>query len=159
MNALISRLGSAVTGVLHGFDRLRFAGTQRLLANAAGLGAYLGHVGVLLKDFGAWTAGVTAEIRRASEAVMRDAGRPLQYLNDSSLSKEQLADAIRVRERIEAGPVCLLSAVASAVSSAERNRSGVMRSIGTVRASIWSCSRGCASVCTCTTTGWTSRWA
>jgi hypothetical protein len=111
MNPFISRLGSRVIGVLHGFDRLRFAGTQRLLANSAGLGAFLAHIGVLLKDFGTWTERLTAEIRSASEAVMRDAGRPLKYLNDSSQSKEQLAESIRTRDKIEVGPVCLISAV------------------------------------------------
>lgn len=111
MNSFISRLGGRVTGVLHGFDRLRFAGTQRLLANAAGLGAYLAHAGVLLKDFAGWAEGLTARVRAASEAVMRDAGRPLVYLSRSSDSKEQVAESIRRRDRIDTGPVCQLSAV------------------------------------------------
>ena len=111
MNCFISRLGGRVTGALHGFDRLRFAGTQRLLANAAGLRAYLAQVGVLLKDFAGWAEGLTARVRAASEAVMRDAGRPLVYLSRSSDSKEQVAESIRRRDRIDTGPVCQLSAV------------------------------------------------
>lgn len=111
MNSFISRLGGRVTGALHGFDRLRFAGTQRLLANAAGLGAYLAHAGILLKDFAGWAEGLTARVRAASEAVMRDAGRPLVYLSRSSDSKERVAESIRRRDGVETGPVCLLSAV------------------------------------------------
>jgi hypothetical protein len=111
LNSFISRLGGRVTGVLHGFDRLRFAGTQRLLANAAGLGAYLAQVGVLLKDFAGWAEVLTARVRAASEAVMRDAGRPLVYLSRSSDSKEQIAESIRRGDRVETGPVCQLSAV------------------------------------------------
>jgi hypothetical protein len=111
VETFISRLGRRVTGVLHGFDRLRFAGTQRLLANVAGLGSYLAHVGVLLKDFTDWAEHLTAEVRAASEAVMRDAGRPMIYMSRSSDSKEQAAEAIRRRDGIEVGPVCQLSAV------------------------------------------------
>lgn len=111
MNSLIARLGSAVTGTLHGFDRLRFAGTQRLLANAAGLGAYLSHAGVLLKEFKGWAMELTEKIRWASEGVMVDAGRPNLYVGNSSGSKEELAESIRRRDRIRSGPVCLLRAV------------------------------------------------
>jgi hypothetical protein len=97
--------------VLHGSDRLRFAGAQRLLANAAGLAAYLSHVGVLLKDFAGWAEGLTERVRAAGEAVMRDAGRPLVYLSRPSDSKGQVAESIRRRDGIGTGPVCLLSAV------------------------------------------------
>jgi hypothetical protein len=111
VNKLIANLGSAVTGVLHGFDRLRFSGTQRLLANAAGLGKYLSYTGVLLKEFKGWAQELTEKIRWASEGVMADAGRPNLYLGHSSASKEEWAESIRRRDRIKSGPVCLLRAV------------------------------------------------
>jgi hypothetical protein len=111
MNSLISRLGSLVTGVLHGFDRLRFAGTQRLLANVNGMLAFLSHSHVLLKDFGEWSQDLTTRIRVACEAVMEDAGRPNLYVNNSAISKEELAESIRRRDGIEMGPVCQLRAV------------------------------------------------
>jgi len=50
-------------------------------------------------------------IRQACEQVMSDAARPNIYLNSSSVSKEELAEAIRVREGIQSGPVCQLRAV------------------------------------------------
>lgn len=111
MDSFLSRLGDRVTGVLHGFDRLRFVGTQRMLANAGGMQAFLASARVLLKDFGQWSEALTARIRQACEQVMVDAGRPNLYLNDSSTSKEQLAESIRLRDRIKSGPVCQLRAV------------------------------------------------
>ena len=42
---------------------------------------------------------------------MSDAARPNIYLNSSSVSKEELAEAIRVRDGIKSGPVCQLRAV------------------------------------------------
>ena len=110
MTGFLAHLGKRVTGVLHGFDRLRFAGTQRLLANAGGMQAFLNSARVLLKDFGQWSEALTARVRQACERVMTDAGRPNLYLNDSSISKEQMAESIRVRDGIRSGPVCQLRA-------------------------------------------------
>ncbi len=49
MNAFLHRHASSVIGVLSSFDRVRLRGTVRSLANAGGLRAALGHVGVLLR--------------------------------------------------------------------------------------------------------------
>lgn len=111
MNDFVQRHAGCVTGCLSGFDRLLFRGTIRLLASVSGLMSYLWSARVLLKDFGDWSEALTARVRGASEAVMRDAGRPVQYLPDPSASKEDLARSIARRDGIEQGPVCLLSAV------------------------------------------------
>lgn len=111
MNDFLHRHAVRVTGCLSGFDRLLFRGTVRMLASASGLMSYLGSARVLLKDFGEWSAALTARVREASERVMRDAGRPVQYLSDPSASKEDLARSIARRDGIKEGPVCLLSAV------------------------------------------------
>ena len=124
MNSLLSVLGDRVTGVLQGFDRLRFAGTQRMLSHLNGLKAFLQCSRVLLKDFGTWSADLTAQMRRSCETVMMDARRPMLYLNRSDLSKEQLAESIRQRDGIKSGPVCQLSAVEPLLSyEIHRNRS------------------------------------
>ena len=111
MNEFVHRHAKSVTGCLSGFDRVLFRGTIRLLASVSGLMSYLWSARVLLKDFGEWSAALTAQVRAASERVMRDAGRPLQYLNDPSASKEDLARSIAERDGVGQGPVCLLSAV------------------------------------------------
>ena len=43
MRTFLQRFGSMVKGVLSGFDRLRFRGTRRLLANLGGMKHFLWH--------------------------------------------------------------------------------------------------------------------
>jgi len=111
MSSFLRRQAGNVIGVLSGFDRMLFRGTQRMLANACGLMNYLWSIGVLLKDFGPWSEELTRRLRAASEQVMVDAGRPCQYLNNPAVCKEELARGIARRDGIRSGPICLLSAV------------------------------------------------
>jgi len=41
MKTFLRRFGQSIHGVLSGFERIRFRGTQRLLASVAGLSSYL----------------------------------------------------------------------------------------------------------------------
>lgn len=111
MNEFIQCHADDVMGELSGWDRMWFRGTHRMLATARGLMNYLWKVRVKLKEFSNWSQELTAQIRRGSEQVMIDASRPVKYLNDPSVSKEDLARSIASRDRIERGPVCLLSCV------------------------------------------------
>jgi hypothetical protein len=111
MQEFVQRHAGSVMGVLSGWDRMLFRGTYRVLATARGMMNYLWKVQVKLKEFSAWSAGLTAQLRRASEQVMIDASRPLLYLNDPSASKEELARSIAARDGVRDGPVCLLSCV------------------------------------------------
>jgi hypothetical protein len=111
MNEFVQRHSSSVIGVLSGWDRMLFRGTYRMLATARGMMNYLWKVQVKLKEFSAWSQSLTEQIRGASEEVMKQSGRRLVYLNDPSVSKEDVARSIASQERIEQGPVCLLSCV------------------------------------------------
>ena len=68
MKAFILRFGKNISGVLHGFDRIRFRGTRRFLANVAGMMNFLWHRQVLLKDFKTFAGTLTAAVRQAAEA-------------------------------------------------------------------------------------------
>ena len=111
MKEFVQRHGSSVIGVLSGFDRLLFRGTLRRIANAAGLASFLRYTGVLLKDFAAHAEALTEQVKAASLAAAEAAGRPVQYLPDPSVRKEDLARAIARRDGVDAGLVCVLSAV------------------------------------------------
>src|SRR5687768_3233995 len=111
MNEFVQRHAAKVIGMLSGFDRILFRGTLRRLANVGGLRGWLWAKQVLLKDFGVWSQGLTGQVREASERVMREADRPMRYLNDSSISKEELARAMVERDQIRHGLVCQFSAV------------------------------------------------
>lgn len=107
----LARHGQDVTGVVSGFDRLRLQGTLRHLYCPELMGMYLERAGVLHKDFKAHVTAVTARIRGAATALAEAAGRPVHYLRDTSIRKEDLAAEIRRRDRIEEGLIAVFSAV------------------------------------------------
>lgn len=72
---------------------------------------YLERAGVLYKDFKGHVTAVTDQIRRAAEQTAQASGRPMLYLRDSSIRKEELAATIRRRDHIDEGLVAVFSAV------------------------------------------------
>ncbi len=111
MEDFVSKHAEAVIGPLSGFDRLVFRGTLRMLAHCGGMMSYLGAVGVLLKDFAAHAEAMTGRLREASEALARQTGRPICYLQSSALNKEDIAREIARADGIEQGLICILTAV------------------------------------------------
>lgn len=111
MDGFIQRHRSSVIGILNGFDRVRIRGTLRWLCYVDGFGKYLSAMKVLLKDFKRYAEGITDRVRRATERIAEEAGRPLQYLGSPSTSKEEVARAIAERDGIGEGLICVLSAV------------------------------------------------
>jgi hypothetical protein len=69
MLSFLARYASEIKGVLSGWDRLRFRGTLRLISSLRGMGAYLATRRILLKDFKAWSMGLT-------DAVWQETERP-----------------------------------------------------------------------------------
>jgi hypothetical protein len=96
---------------LHGFDRIRFRGTRRFLANVTGMMGYLWQRQVLLKDFKAFAGNITAQVRRAAEETALSQGRPLEYLHNSDMAKEDWARKIAKRDGIQQGLIGVLKSV------------------------------------------------
>ena len=111
MDSFLGRFAANIYGTLSGFDRIRFRGTQRLLASVRGLRAYLAFQRVLLKDFKPYVTGVTDRIRGEVEARAEAAGVPVTYINDSSQSKEELAADLAKKAGRTTGLRAILSAV------------------------------------------------
>src|SRR4051812_33180067 len=111
MKEFVQRHASSVIGVLSGFDRLLFRGTLRRIANASGLSTFLSYTGILLKDFAAHSQDLSERLKEASVEVANAAGRPVQYLSDASVRKEDLAREIAKKDRIKQGLVCVFTAV------------------------------------------------
>src|SRR5438874_2381195 len=111
MQTFIRRFGSQVLGVLSGFDRVRFRGTKRFLANVRGMVNYLWQINVLLKDFGRYSQEVTQQLREATSTLCESQGRPLQYLSRSQQDKEAWALAIARRDHVRQGLIGVLSCV------------------------------------------------
>lgn len=123
MQKFITKHQDHLLGTLHGWDRVRFRGTIRMLANASGLGAWLSHRGVLLKDFKGFAGQLNDSLRACVQAVAEAGGRTIRYLASSALSKEDLVRELLRREKISEGLVCVLSCVESCQSyDLRRNR-------------------------------------
>jgi hypothetical protein len=111
MKRFIQQHAEQVSGVLNGFDRMRFRGTLRWLAYTNGMQWFLNSTGILLKEFKTYVQGVTDQVRAATEELVKAAGRKLIYLDSSRISKEEKARQIAERDGIQEGLVCVFSAV------------------------------------------------
>lgn len=111
MESFLQRHESSVIGSLSGFDRLRFRGTLRLLANAAGLGKLLLYLGILFKDFGAFVEEVGRQLEEATRRRARECGGKVHYVSKPSADKEQIALEIARQRGVGSGLICILSCV------------------------------------------------
>lgn len=110
MKRFLQRFGSIVSGVLHGFDRLRFRGTKRQLSFAAGMLSWLNFARVLLKDFKPFVQATTQSLCRSIETPAEAAGL-FRYLNNSHDSKEETALALAHAQGRTAGLIAVLACV------------------------------------------------
>src|SRR6516162_1262213 len=91
MLAFLERFKSEVVGVLSGLDRIRFRGTKRFVSTLRGMREYLWKRQIKLKDFSDFAQATTGLLRRAVQEQAREWGHPIDYLNSSSVSKEEKA--------------------------------------------------------------------
>jgi len=111
MKSFLARHDQNIKGVLSGFDRVRFRGTLRWLANKRGLSVWLQHQNVLLKEFKDYSTNITDTLRAATTKFAEQSGKPVEYLYSSRLRKEHHAHKIAQRDGTTEGLVCILSAV------------------------------------------------
>ena len=82
-----------------------------MLSVVPGLFAWMNQQNVLLKQFKEFSLDLTARLKASVEGVAQAAGRKIQYLAASSLSKEALVEELLRRENVPEGLVCVLSCV------------------------------------------------
>lgn len=111
VKSFLEKYHDSITGAISGFDRLIFRGTIRRISSVSGLNSFLQYNKILLKDFGDWANEITSKIRSASEAVALNAKRPIQYINSSSINKEDYARSIAKQDKITDGLICVLTSV------------------------------------------------
>jgi len=111
MLSFVQRHREQVTGVLSGFDRLRFRGTLRVLAHVGGMMDFLWHQRVPLKRFKEYVCETTKRLREATEAFAERSGQRVRYVASSTLSKEDLVRDMAEREGREEGLLAVLSCV------------------------------------------------
>src|SRR5437868_3947423 len=111
MDSFLQRHASAVMGCLSGWDRLRFRGTLRMLANVVGLFRFLCYRGQKLKTFGDYSHALSQEVRAASLLTAEQAARPVVHLTGPSICKEDQARQIAKRDGVGEGLIAVLTAV------------------------------------------------
>jgi hypothetical protein len=111
MKSFIQRFGGKILGVLHGFDRVRFRGTKRFLANVKGMVNFLWQERVLLKDFKGYASAITERVRQAGEEVAVRQGRPVEYFASSKTDKDAWARATAQRDGIRQGLIGVVKCV------------------------------------------------
>lgn len=110
-NSFVQKHQADVIGVLHGFDRLRLAGTFRALYHPPVMEKYIQKTGFLLKDFKQLMLQITGQIKAATQQLAQRAGRPLTYLSSSQVRKEQVARQIAQQDGVTSGLIAILSCV------------------------------------------------
>lgn len=111
LNPFLEKHGDSVTGILHGFDRLRFQGSLRALYCKSVFEEYLSKAKVLWKDFKPFVTDLTARVCQQAQQIAQAAGRPFTYLSSSSISKEELAREIAARDKIQQGLIAVFRCV------------------------------------------------
>jgi hypothetical protein len=110
-NAFVQQHREKISGVLQGFDRLRFSGCLRALYHPPVMQEYLSKCHVLLKDFKGFALRITDKVKAATQALAVRAGRPVVYLASSNSNKEAVALALAQKDKIERGLIGILSCV------------------------------------------------
>ena len=109
--SFLAKYGAHITGVLCGFDRLLFQASIRVLFNPKSMEDYLLVCKVLFKDFKTFAQSWTERIKSLAFQAAERAGRPVKYLSDPSVSKEDLARRLAQEDRVKQGLIALFTAV------------------------------------------------
>ena len=115
-----SKFGQYVTAVLSGFDRIRFRATLRVLYQPSMMDRYLGYCGVKIQDFKTFAESTTAKVKAAAYRAAALARRPLEYLRNPGLCKEDLARELVQRDKIKEGLIAIFTAVEPCLSYSVR---------------------------------------
>ena len=110
MKSFLQRFGSLVSGVLHGFDRLRLRGSKRQLCNPGGFFSFLSHLQVPLQHYKSYAKDTTLSLCKAIETQAKQVGL-YRYLNNSQESKEETALHMAAEQQCQQGLIAVLGCV------------------------------------------------
>jgi hypothetical protein len=129
MERFVARYHPLVTSILSGFDRLVFRATLIPLMLERGMQTFLTKAGVKLIDFKDFVLSTSERVKEAALRPVREAGRPVRYLESSHIDKEDLAQTLDVEHPVQQGPICALTIV-EPCTSFEYHRSPIVAERG-----------------------------
>ena len=120
MQQFTEKYREEILGSLTGFDRLVFRATPRRLnifcrdhsrnmVVAKGMEEYLWQNKVPFTDFGRHVERVSRRIKDQFVERIRGAGRPVEFVRDSKMDKDQRARELAAQDGIEEGLICAFS--------------------------------------------------
>ena len=116
MNNFVLKYRQKIKGVLTGFDRLVFKGLISNLSYTKGMAAFLFSKNILFKNFDSYVEKQTNIFRKNTIEYIEKSDRPYQYLNSSTLRKDETAKSILKKDNINNGLICSLGAVEPCMS-------------------------------------------
>jgi hypothetical protein len=111
MQSFIHRFADKVSGVLSGWDRIRFRGTPRRISSLRGLGSFLYERSVLLKNFKDWAIGLTETVRQSTTRLAAESNTKVYHLTSSTTRKEEFARKVSEDRWNQDGLSCILSCI------------------------------------------------
>lgn len=111
LGPFINRHADKVTGVLHGFDRVRVQATLRTLYSRSVMEYYLLSQKLLFKDFKGLVTRTTDKVRQAASDLAERCQRPVLYLQSNCYHKEDLAREMLAKNPVKEGLIGIISAV------------------------------------------------
>ncbi len=91
MNLFLQQHAKVVTGMLSGWDRLRFGGTLMRICHPQGLEGFFHATGRMFLQFKEFALASSAQLKQAALKVAERLGRPVMYLPSSKISKDEVA--------------------------------------------------------------------
>jgi hypothetical protein len=110
VKSFLQRFGSLVSGILHGFDRIRLRGSKRLLCAPGGFCDYLRQIDVPIWKYKFHARDTTIALCKAIETHAKKAGL-YQYVNNGWQSKEELALAQAAAQKRKRGLIAVIGCV------------------------------------------------
>jgi hypothetical protein len=127
MSHFIAAFNDRIRGVVSGFDRLVFRACLRRLLHPDGMRMYLIQNSILCKHYQDHVKKISQEVKEASLAPFRQAGLPVQHIQDPKADKDAIARAIAAERNIAAGNVCALTSMELTPTFAHQQTSMAVR--------------------------------
>lgn len=111
MNRFLQQQAKVVSGMLSGWDRLRFRGTLTRICHPGGLSSFFHASGKRFAEFKEFALACSTQMKQAALEVAHRLGRPVMYLPTSRISKEEVARQCAKDDGITQGLICCITAL------------------------------------------------